>query len=235
MYYLCWFVILFRIQILEEGTECVIFQTVHVAFICFPFAWWLFWCSSAVYPVVVIGTKSLKLVFHLHCDSCLLLWAPWGRSEQDLVFGEMLLMLIEEHLCLWHLVTALRAYTGSLSCTRFSVSAWHMRAFLCSSQIQKWWVSDECQKLTFLMRKTLPRPFQGFIHPLPWGTTTKRSLLVDTGQGDHADALLLLVPSPHGSHAFLPRALLAEQRVGAWAASHSTWLPAFRALHLQVD
>lgn len=61
MYYLWWFVILFRIQVLEEGIGCVILQIVPVAFIHFLFAWWLFQGSSAVYPIVGIGTRSLKL------------------------------------------------------------------------------------------------------------------------------------------------------------------------------
>lgn len=54
------------------------------------------------------------------------------------------------------------------------------------------------------------------------GHKHKEPLLVDTGQDDHADALLLLVPSPHGSDSFLQCALLAEQHVGTWAASYST-------------
>lgn len=157
MYYLWWFVILFRIQILEEGTGCVIFPIVHVVFICFLFAWWLFWCSLAMYPVVVIGTKSLKLVFHLHCSSCLLLWALWGRGEQDLVFGEALLMLIEEHLCLWHLVTALRACTisGSLSCVCFAHEG--ISLYISNSQVMSVrWVPETHFPNAENFTKTLP-------------------------------------------------------------------------------
>lgn len=81
--------------------------------------------------------------------------------------------------------------------------------------------SDECQKLTSLMQEASPRPFQSFIQPLPWDTTRQ----VSAGGhrvGDHADALLLLVPSSQGSEAFLQCAWLAKQRVGTWAASYST-------------
>lgn len=157
MCYLWWFVILFRIQTLEEGTGCVISQIVHVAFIPFLFACWLFRCSSAVYPIVVIGTKSLKLLFHLHCSFCLLLWLC-GAGASRISF------LVRSPDVNWGASLSVTSGTWcecmhnlrSLSHARFSVSAEHMRVFLCSSQIQKRWVSETHFPNAGNFTKTLP-------------------------------------------------------------------------------
>lgn len=46
--------------------------------------------------------------------------------------------------------------SGSLSHTRFSVSAEHTRVFLCASQIQKWWASETHFPNAGSFTKTLP-------------------------------------------------------------------------------